>query len=230
MLQEAPAPAARPSASGRGSTPDAEARVAGARKLPAADSWACEPAWVEIEINFSLRGSRGRVHIDLRPATGAGSSGRGVLDPSLPEANGAGLPVCTATVDYAGVGYTAAMGWVQFVRSSDSANPNVFELDPLALYADVNTPYAFFGIKPTLFDAPYRDLEEELVWEARSYLATSPDAVLTRAAIPLLAFGWGFRVAAGWVALLPPARLGIAWWSEHLPVLEDAHPGWSFRS
>ncbi len=190
----------------------------------------CQPADVELEIGFLLRGSRGRVHVDLRPAAGAASSGRVVLDPSLPAAHGAGLPVCTATVDYAGIGYTAVMGWVQFVRSTDSGRPDIFELDPLALYSDVNTPYAFFGITPTLFDAPYRDSEQHLVWQARSYLATTPDAVLTRAAVPLLAFSWGFRIEAGSVALEPPAHLDIARWTEHLAVLEDAHPDWNFRS
>lgn len=105
----------------------------------------------------------------------------------MPAAHCAGLPVCTATIDYAGTGYAAAMGWVQFVRSTDSGRPDVFELDPLALYKDVNTPYAFFGITPTLFDAPYRDAEQDLVWRARSYLATTPDAVLTPTAVPLLA-------------------------------------------
>ncbi len=149
----------------------------------------CHAAEVELEIGFLLRGSRGRVHVDLRPAAGAASSGRDALDPSLPAAHGAGLPVCTATIDYAGTGYAAAMGWVQFVRSTDSTRPDIFELDPLALYNDVNTPYAFFGITPTLFDAPYRDAEQDLVWQARSYLATTP------AAVPLLAFTWGFRIS-----------------------------------
>ena len=65
------------------------------------------------------------------------------------------------------------MGWVQFVRSTDSDRPDVFELGSLALYRDVNTPYAFFGITPTPFDAPYRDLESDLFWQARSYLATT---------------------------------------------------------
>ncbi len=64
----------------------------------------------------------------------------------------------------------------------------------------------------------------------RSYLATTPDAALTRAAVPLLAFSWGFRIEAGSVTLEPPAHLDIARWTEHLAVLEDAHPGWNFRS
>lgn len=83
---------------------------------------------------------------------------------------------------------------------------------------------------PTLFDAPYRDRKRDLVWEARSYLATTPDAVLTQAAVPLVAFSWGFRIEAGLVTLDPPAPLDVAHWTEHRDVLESTHPGWDFRS
>ncbi len=165
-----------------------------------------------------------------RAATGIASSGHGVIDPTLPAVHGAGLPQCTATVSYAGGGYAAAMGWVQFVQSTDAARPEVFELDPLGLYSGVDTPYAFFGMAPTLFDAPYRDTGRDVVWQARSYLATTPDAVLTQAAVPLLAFTWGFRIDAGLITLDPPCELDVAHWSEHLDVLENTHPGWNFRS
>ncbi len=153
-----------------------------------------------------------------------------MIDPTVAPGHGVGLPVCTATIAYAGQGYAAAMGWVQLVQSTDCGRPDVFELDPLALFEEVNTPYAFFGMAPTLFDAPYRDLEHDVVWRARSYLATTPDAVLTQAAVPLVAFSWGFRIAAGSVTLDPPAHLDIAHWGEHLEVLESTHPGWNFRS
>lgn len=166
----------------------------------------------------------------MQPATGATASGRAALDPSLPAAHGAGLPTCTATIDFPVVDYTAAMGWVQLVRSTDSARPDVFELDPLALHSDLNTPYAFFGIAPTLFDAPYRDSDHPLVWQARSYLAVSSDAVLAKEARPVVAFSWGFRIEAGSVTLQAPTPLDVAHWTDHLDVLEDAHPGWSFRS
>lgn len=98
------------------------------------------------------------------------------------------------------------------------------------MYAGVNTPYAFFGITPTLFDAPYRDTEQDLVWEARSYLATTPDAVFTQAAFPLVAFSWGFQITAGSITLDPPTKLNIDHWTQHLSVLEETHPGWNFRS
>jgi len=78
-----------------------------------------------------------------------------------------------------------------------------------------------------LFDASYWDTGRDVVWQARTYLATTPDAVLIQAAIPLLAFTWGFRIEAGSVTLDPPAQL--AYWREHLDVLENTHPGWNFR-
>ncbi len=35
-------------------------------------------------------------------------------------------------------------GWTQMVRSTDSA-PDRFEMDPIALYQQIPTPYASFG-------------------------------------------------------------------------------------
>lgn len=190
----------------------------------------CDSAAVRLDIDFMLRGAMGRVRVELEAAADAASSGRGALDPYLPPEDGAELPMCTAFIDYAGVGYAAAMGWVQFVRSSDSQRPETFELDPLALFDGVNTPYAFFGMAPTLFDAPYRGRDADLTWQARSYLAVSPDGVVTRAAAPIVAFSWGFRVHRGHVAIDAPTRFETAKWEEHLEVLETAHPGWDFRS
>ena len=58
-----------------------------------------------------------------------------------------GFPVCSAGVIYPADGYAAIFGWTQMVRSSDSASPN-FEMDPIAIYADVPTPFAWYGLKP----------------------------------------------------------------------------------
>jgi hypothetical protein len=65
------------------------------------------------------------------------------------------------------------------VRSTDSA-PDKFEMDPIALYQQIPTPYAWFGVRPELFDAPSRDSRYDMTWEAHSFLCVSPDAVLTR--------------------------------------------------
>jgi hypothetical protein len=82
-------------------------------------------------------------------------------------------------VAYQAQGYAAVFGWTQMVRSTDSA-PDRFEMDPIALYQQILTPYAFFGIRPELFDAPSRESRYDMTWEAHSFLCISPDAVLTR--------------------------------------------------
>jgi hypothetical protein len=58
------------------------------------------------------------------------------------------------------------MGWIQLVRSTDGETPDEYELDPLALFRHVDTPYAFFGIKPELFDAPFREHRRSIRWQA----------------------------------------------------------------
>lgn len=120
------------------------------------------------------------------------------------------------------------MGWVQLVRSGDGDDPDRFEPDPLALLKHVNTPYAFFGICPTLFDAPYRPLTADLRWQARSYLAVSPDAVISPAAHPVAAFSWGFEITSGRIYIQSPATLTLDTWSEHVELLRATYPGWSF--
>src|SRR5476649_791039 len=104
-----------------------------------------------LTVPFSLRDRPGSVVIEVRASSRAGDVGLDLLDDSVSPDSGVGLPVCTATVGYDPAGYGAMMGWIQVVRSSDSATPTEFELDPLALFRDVNTPYAFFGLRPTLF-------------------------------------------------------------------------------
>ena len=73
----------------------------------------------------------------------------------MPEA--LGLPHCQATVAYPGRGYAGMLGWIQLVRSTDNASGGeLFAMDPLALVGEVGHPFAFFGVAPTLFDAPAR--------------------------------------------------------------------------
>ena len=86
-----------------------------------------------------------------------------------------GYPVCTARVAYPGRGYRAMLGWVQLVRSSDNdSGGEHFEADPFALFGDAPSPYCWFGIEPTLFDAPSRPEAAPAEWVAHSFLATTP--------------------------------------------------------
>lgn len=188
----------------------------------------CHGFSMKLVVPFVLRNHPGHVDVEIRPSLGSADSGGVFLDSTLPPDAGAGLPICTATIVYEASGYAAAMGWVQLVRSSDSGHPDRFELDPLALLRNANTPYAFFGIKPQLFDAPQRDSHVELTWQARSYLAVTSDAVISAEALPVAGFSWGFGISRAEITIEPPALLGVDSWADHVGLLEREHPGWRF--
>ena len=162
------------------------------------------------------------------PGVGPDESGLRLVDGDLPVDAGAGLPMCTATLRYPARGYAAAMGWIQLVRSDDGQDPEHYEPDPVPLHQDANTPYTYFGIRPVLFDAPYRPLDRDLRWRARTYLAASDDAVISRIARPIVAFAWGFEIGRGQVHLDTPTAMAVNTWSEHTATLSAAYPGWQF--
>ncbi|MET9177170.1 hypothetical protein ABZX88_02960 [Kitasatospora aureofaciens] len=142
----------------------------------------------------------------------------------------AGFPSCTAVVDYPGEGYRALFGWVQLVRSTDNSSGGAgFDMDPLCLFEDSPSPYAFFGVRPTLFDAPSRVERSPLHWTAHSYLARTPLDDGERRVRPLLGFSWGFDIDANRrITLRPVQALAAADWDAHLPYLAASHPGWAF--
>jgi hypothetical protein len=124
--------------------------------------------------------------------------GCGLLADRVPADVAVGFPVCTATIRFERHGYAAVFGWIQAVRSTDGASGGAaFELDPLALLRDVDIPYAFFGVKPVLFDAPFRLTRADLDWRAHSFLCFSPDAVMSKQVHAAAGFGWGFGLEGG---------------------------------
>ena len=174
----------------------------------------------ELVLPFSYRGAAGKVTVALARNTHPERLGcrAGALE----------LPACTATVTFGALGYRAMFGWVQLVKSTDNRSAGeAFEMDPFSLFADAASPYCFFGHLPTLFDGPSRPGRDDLDWLAHSFLATTPfDG--RRRVLALVGFSWGFRFRQGRVALVEPNTLSPADWRVHLPVLEAAHPGWSF--
>jgi len=178
-----------------------------------------------MQINFSYQGNNGHVSVlaeeTLEPVV------LGARDGAVNLAN------CTATVEYAGRGYLQLFGWVQLVRSTDNAfQGEKFEMDPFdpfKIYKRAPTPYCWYGILPTLFDAPSRDERVHLDWVAHSFLAVSPLREDRRIVTPLLGFSWGFHIADdGNVNLDPTTVLTASDWESHLPYLYDCYPGWNF--
>lgn len=141
-----------------------------------------------------------------------------------------GFPCCTAEVDYPGMGYRALFGWVQLVRSTDNSSAGAaFDMDPFCLFEDAPSPYAFFGINPTLFDAPSRAKRDPLAWTAHSYLARTPMDDTERRVLPLVSFSWGFNIDSdSRITLQQVQSLTTVDWDAHLPYLGASHPGWVF--
>ena len=176
-----------------------------------------------------MRATSGVIVAQVSVNTDPVALGCDLLDASLPSDAALGFPVCEASVDIDLKGYAACHGWVQLVRSSDSEDhPDVFESDPTSLFRGVSTPYAFFGVKPTLFDAPFRESKYEMTWEAHSYVGFTPDAVMTRRVRAAAGFSWGFTVANGVVTISDSAPLRASTWDSHLPELRREFPDWTF--
>ena len=173
-----------------------------------------------LTLDFAHDGAMGAIAVECVPNTDPAAAGcrPGAL----------GLPACTARVTFPGRGYRAMFGWIQLVKSSDNRSGGAaFEMDPLALFADADSPYAFFGHCPTLYDGPSRPRRDDMDWVAHSFLAaTAFDG--RRRVTPLAGFAWGFAIRAGGVALRPLEKLTGADWRAQLPVLRGAYPGWGF--
>lgn len=182
-----------------------------------------------LRISFSLRGISGLIAVSVTCNTDPDAIGYSLLSGGLPTDAARGFPVCRATVTYPAEGYAAVFGWTQLVRSTDSA-PDRFETDPIALYRQVPTPYAWFGVRPELFDAPSRDSRDDMAWEAHSFLCVSPDAVLTRRVQAVAGFSWGFTISNRDIAFIPPEGLGPETWDSHLDLLITSYPDWIFDS
>ena len=178
-----------------------------------------------MELNFSYQGNNGRVVVSVEKTLELVVLG--ARDGAVNLAN------CTATVEFAGRGYLQLFGWVQLVRSTDNAfQGRQFEMDPFdpfKLYERAPSPYCWYGILPTLFDAPSRDERVHLDWVAHSFFAASPLRGDRRIVTPLLGFSWGFHVADDEdVTLDSISSLTAADWESHLPYLRDCYPEWLF--
>jgi len=180
-----------------------------------------------LRVPFSLRGISGLISVSVTPDADPGAIGYSLLTGGLPVDAARGFPVCRATVAYPAQGYAAMFGWAQMARSADSA-PGKFEMDPLSLYRQMPTPFAWFGVRPELFDAPSRESRHDMTWEAHSFLCVSPDAVLTRHVQAIAGFSWGFTISQHDITPAPPAMLGPEAWDSHLDLLRTDYPDWIF--
>jgi hypothetical protein len=141
-----------------------------------------------------------------------------------------GFPSCQATVSYPGKGYNALFGWVQLVQAEDFGAGH-FALDPLRFFEDTAAPYCFYGICPTLFDAPSRGQRYELDWTAHSFLAPIDLFEGDPEVQPLLGFSWGFAIDShGGLTVKQTQPLADTEWDQHVPYLAERFHAWRFSS
>ena len=138
-----------------------------------------------------------------------------------------GFPYCSASIIHPARGYAAALGWVQLVRSTDgSTGGESFEMDPLEPLGRVDHPFAFFGLLPTLFDAPSRDPIRDMDWTAHSFLChLEEERGRTRSSASR-----GASSSATEPSLRGGQIRSLEDWDAHRPVLVREHPRWSFAS
>ena len=104
-------------------------------------------------IAFSLRGINGLIAVSVTGNADPEAVGYFLLSCGQPADFARGFPVCRATVSYPAEGYAAVFGWTQMVRSADGASGG-FEMDPIAIYREVATPYAWYGVRPSCSTRP----------------------------------------------------------------------------
>ncbi len=181
---------------------------------------------------FRLRGLKGEVIIEheINHDPARWGFGESVLGEVHPPSQALGFPVVQASVEYEGVGYGAYMGWVQVVRYQvHDKNEQVTVFDVAPSIKDTDVPYLAFGIRPTMFDAPGFD-EQEVTWDADSFLVHSPDGLLSRIVNAITGFKWGYRVRGGKVETLPLTLATELDWDRNLLDLRGRYPTWEFGS
>lgn len=185
---------------------------------------------LELTVPFLMRGVSGEIDVQIESGADLTAGSATAEVPGFAEADWAwarAFPACTATVSHPARGYDAICGWIQFVRSTDSSQPQIYEMDPLPFTHDLELPYCWYGTRPILFDAPSRESRQDLVWRAHSFLCASP-GVIDRTVAPLAGFSWGFDVKDGAITFAEPAILSAGEWTAHLGLLDETFPRWTF--
>ncbi|MCP3933750.1 MAG: hypothetical protein GY708_00105 [Actinomycetia bacterium] len=177
----------------------------------------------ELSLPFVARGLPGMVNVEVYPNSQPASVG------SADWAQG--FPICKASIDWEAEGYNALLGWVQLVgmRAAGTDDSRHWVTDPLEIYNGLNTPFGFYGLSPTLFDAPARsDRTRSLDWCAESFLCFAPSSPMAREAHPVGGFSWGFVLSGDEIKTIEPKAIERAAWTRHLDLLRSTYSGWTF--
>lgn len=179
-----------------------------------------------LAVPFGLRGLDGLVTVDRFVNEDPRRWGYHLLERfSVDQAEG--FPVVRATVSYPAEGYGAAMGWIQLVYFGERGEDPEVLVDLTPQHENSDTPYAFWGFSPAFFDAP-STTRPGIRWVAEAFLATSPDALMTRTVLPICGFRWGYATTRKPPEILPLEPVGTGVWDRACSVLTERFPTWTF--
>ncbi|HET7454656.1 MAG TPA: hypothetical protein VFJ76_03960 [Solirubrobacterales bacterium] len=138
-----------------------------------------------------------------------------------------GFPVCRATIAPPATGYSDMLGWIQIV--DDSYHGDGFHADGFEPLGHLPHPFGFYGVSPTLFDAPHADAES-FDFVAHTFLCGLGGELLEfrQEARAVLGFGWGCRKRGPEIELFDPEPLPAAAWDGHREYLASRFPDWTF--
>jgi hypothetical protein len=184
-----------------------------------------------MELSFKLRGYNGRVIVKYGINVDAALLGFKLFNLPFPYQNVHGFPVIQADVEFDGIGYQAYMGWIQLITVHDfNTDQKRTSIDQAPVFWDTDHPFAAFGYKPTLFDAPGpnppRDHES---WKAESYLVYCPDVVRTKKIRYILGLEWGYVLRHGTVEAMNLRTASTDDWNAHIDVLANKYTEWTFN-
>jgi hypothetical protein len=138
-----------------------------------------------------------------------------------------GFPVCRATVAPPSRGYGDMLGWIQLV--DDSYHADGFHADAFEPLGPPSHPFGFYGVSPTLFDAPHADAEN-FDFLAHSFLCGLGGTLLEyrHEARAVVGFSWGCRKRGSLIELMALEPLPPESWDAHRDYLERTFPRWTF--
>jgi hypothetical protein len=138
-----------------------------------------------------------------------------------------GFPCCRATVTPTARGYSEMLGWIQLIDHSELGKG--FVDDGFQPLGPLPHPFGFYGVSPTLFDAPH-DVADPIELRAHTFLAGLGGEVLEfrREARPVLGFSWGFSKRGPEIEYFAPQPLTAEDWQAHLAYLRQRFPEWTF--
>lgn len=178
---------------------------------------------------FQLRSYAGRVDVYYGVNRDPHWTGFDLLDLPFDLTLTLGYPTIRATIAYDGPGYRAYMGWIQLITNHDPATGvSTSSVDLMPIHAEVDSPFATFGVAPTLFDAPANPDHETEDWIADTFLAFCPDIARSRRVAALLGFRWGYALRARRASPLPLTASDAVAWDACLPTLRRQFPTWEF--